>query len=88
MRPSSLRVGYARLEKRRIAITSRLQFLPRPIAAAALAMFRHKEDDRVCDAAFRDNSFCDVNCMTRLRVAHGVINEQKMLQETRYRVRV
>jgi len=30
----------------------------------------------------------DVNYVTRLCVAHGVINEQKMLQETRYRVRV
>lgn len=43
--------------EREIAITSRRKFLPRPIAVAAFAMFRHKEDDRACDAASRDNSF-------------------------------
>lgn len=39
------------------------------IATAAFATFRHKEDDRACDAASRDNS--DVKYVTRLTVGYA-----------------
>lgn len=60
----------------------------RPIAVTAFAMFRHKEDDRACDAASLATIHSDVKYVTiQGRILHeSVINARKMLQETRYQV--
>lgn len=63
----------------------------RPIAVAAFMMFRHKEDDRACDAAsLAPTIHSDVKYVRDCKAAYctKALSMREMLQETRYQVYV